>query len=185
MKIQTSAKPKAFSLRIITLLFTIVILSQTGNAQDRKIVNLLEKGDEIPVFNYTNDQGKTFTSSDLAGKILVINFFATWCGPCLKELPHVQKEIWEVFRHDPNFHLLVIGREHSIDEIFKFKTENAYSFPMVADTDRSIFKLFASQNIPRTYLIDGQGIIIELLEGYHEEDFRNFVLKIKTLLQAE
>jgi len=178
MKIQTSLKRTTISMQFITLLALILCFGSFGKAQNTDSINYLHEGDPIPEFTIPLEDGSTISSSKLKGKTLVLSFFATWCGPCLRELPHVQTEIWEKYQTNKNFELFVIGREHTSEEMAKFKTDKAYTFPIVADTKREIFSLFAKQNIPRMYLIDRTGKIILMSEGFEQSKFNAFLKRL-------
>ncbi|MFA9390488.1 MAG: TlpA family protein disulfide reductase [Prolixibacteraceae bacterium] len=183
MKIQTLTKLNSFPLRFICIVLTFLYSTIAVTAQKNEKIDFLQEGDLIPEFTIGFENGTSMLSSRLQGKIVVLSFFATWCGPCLKELPHVQKELWEVYQNDPDFQLLVIGREHSHEELIKFKTEKHYTFPMIADQKREIFSLFASQNIPRMYLIDKKGKILLMTEGFNESVFKNFIKRLDVELK--
>lgn len=73
--------------------------------------DLVKEGQQMPAFTIMNDNGTQVPSSSLKGKVILVNFFATWCPPCQKELAEVQKMLWPKYKDNKDFVLLVIGRE--------------------------------------------------------------------------
>lgn len=142
----------------------------------------VQEGQNLPVFSVTNENG-IIKSSDLKGKVVLINFFATWCAPCMEELPLLQKEIWEKYKNNNKFSLFVIGREHSQDEITTFKTKKGFTFPMYPDKTRSVYSLFAKQSIPRNYIIDTNGRVVYVSIGFGEAEFNKMLNKLDELLK--
>jgi peroxiredoxin len=112
--------------------------------------------------------------------VIVLNFFATWCGPCQEELPQLQA-IWNEFRNQDHFTMLVVGREETDESVKAFQQAHGFTFPMASDRDASIYAKFASRSIPRTYLISRQGIIVYQWTGSYEEE----IPKLKKLLRKE
>lgn len=139
--------------------------------------SFVRTGDPAPEFSVTDIDGQEFALADARGKVVLINFFATWCGPCLMELPHIQK-IWEEHGDDESFELLVIGREETGESVTQFRTKNGYTFPMAADPDREIYGNFAKELIPRTILVAADGTILFSKSGFYEED----LVQLKRLL---
>lgn len=161
-------------MRIITfLLFILIGLKLIAQQTDN--IDLLNEGDQIPEFIIGTTQGDTIMSSDLQDKVTIIVFFATWCPPCVKELPHVQKEMWEKYKTNDKFRLFVVGREHTKEEVENYASDKGFNFPLVADTNRAIFKVFASQNIPRMYLIDKNLKIVKSTTGFNIAGFENMI----------
>jgi peroxiredoxin len=100
-----------------------------------------------PDFAISDTDGKPFHLADCRGKVVLLNFFATWCVPCQKELPHLQA-IWEEFENDSEFCILAIGREESDEALEAFKTERSFTFRMAADSHHVIYGEFASKLHP-------------------------------------
>jgi thiol-disulfide isomerase/thioredoxin len=112
-----------------------------------------------------------------------INFFATWCGPCRQELPHLQKEVYNKLKNNKNFELIILGREHSWEEINKFKIEQKFDMPFYPDTGRKVFSLYAKQNIPRNFIIGKDGKVAVSSVGFTEKEFGEIVEKVNVLLK--
>ncbi len=127
------------------------------------------KGDQAPDFDLTDTDGELFSLSDQRGKVVLVNFFATWCGPCLLELPHLE-ELWKRRQSDDRFTMLVIGREESSQTVQGFRASKGYTFPMAADPERKVYDLFAKEGIPRTVLISEEGEVLFSTLGFYEQD---------------
>lgn len=166
-------------MRFITLLAFFLSISIAAICQNDTIIDYLVVGDQIPTFTFQTIDKQTISSIDFQDKTTMLVFFATWCPPCMEELPHIQREVWEKFRGDEHFQLFVIARGHTDQEIIAFKQKKGFTFPMVADTNRSLFDLFAKQNIPRTYLIDEHSKIIKRSTGFNKEEFKLIIENIK------
>lgn len=136
-----------------------------------------------PEFSVTTSDGKTVNLSDYKGKVILINFFATWCGPCMVEMPLLQNEIWNKLKDNPNFVLLSLGRDHSQEEINKFIEQKKFTFPIYADKGKAVYSLFAKQYIPRNYLIDKNGKVVYASTGFSMEEFEDLKITIDKLLK--
>jgi peroxiredoxin len=125
---------------------------------------LTKVGDVVPKFSVQGVDGQTLTPESFKGKVVLLNFFATWCGPCNEEMPALQK-VHEKYK-DKAFAVVSVGREHSIDEVKKFAEEKKLTFTFAADPKREAYQLFATQFIPRTYVIDRDGKIVYQTMGF-------------------
>jgi peroxiredoxin len=137
-------------------------------------------GDPAPDFELATLEGTPFHLADLHGRVIVLNFFATWCGPCQMELPHLQA-LWDEFRGNGDFRMLVVGSKESDRSVKAFRQEHGFSFPMAADPGRSAYHKFATQYIPRTYLVSRQGTIVYQWTGHYEAE----IAKLRKLLRKE
>lgn len=166
------------------LFLTIIGLTAllfTARADEESDTTVANVGDKAPQFTCETIGGESFSLKEHAGKVVVINFFATWCGPCLSELPHLEKEIYNVFKGNEDFTLLAVGREHTLDELRTFQAEKHLNLPFVPDPDRGIYGLYASKYIPRNVIIGRDGLVKYTSVGFTEEKLKEEV----TIIQAE
>jgi len=165
----------------LLLFFTLFVFPFSLFAQDE--FTLVKVGENAPDFSFASENGQSKKLSDLKGKVVWINFFATWCGPCRKELPYLQKEVYDKMKNNKNFELIILGREHSWDEINKFTSDNKYNMPFYPDNGRKVFSLYAKQNIPRNFIIDKDGKVAVSSTGFTEKEFGEIVEKIQSLMK--
>ena len=164
----------------VLLLIIMLGFSFSLTAQDE--FTHAREGSKAPDFSYTTIDGTSQSLSNLKGKVVWITFFATWCGPCRKELPHLEKEVYQKYKDHQDFKLLVVGREHTKDEIEKFINDTGHNLPFIPDPKREIYGKYAKQNIPRNFIIDKTGKIAVSSVGFNEQDFNAKVEKLEQLL---
>ena len=134
------------SLKIGSLIMALMLFFVGAHAQNS--VEKVKIGDTMPQFTLNSDVYGQVTPSDLKGKVVLVSLFATWCGPCQKELAEVQSTLYPKYKDNENFRLLVIGREHTDADLTKYNARKKFTFPLYPDPKREVFSLFADQSIP-------------------------------------
>ncbi|HBQ57261.1 MAG TPA: redoxin [Porphyromonadaceae bacterium] len=165
------------------------------NAQEQDTVRVqdtldrqyrVKVGDPAPDFEMALPDGKKIKLSDLRGRVVMLQFTASWCGVCRKEMPHIEKEIWQKHKDNPQFALYGIDREEPAEKIQVLREATGVTYPIGMDPDAGIFGLYAEKDagITRNIIIDREGKIVMLTRLFEEEEFNEMVSLIDKLLRA-
>ncbi|MDT8400990.1 MAG: TlpA disulfide reductase family protein [Bacteroidales bacterium] len=168
--------------KILLAISTLLIIFSSAPAQDDEST-LTRPGQEAPAFKCTTIDGRLIDTQAMKGKVIWINFFATWCPPCKKELPVLEKNVMEKYRDKPDFVLVVLGREHTMDEMKEYAVSTKLKLPFAPDEGREIFSMYATQSIPRNVIIGKDGKIAVQSIGYTEAEFAQLEKKVASLLE--
>ncbi|MCH5330024.1 MAG: TlpA family protein disulfide reductase [Alistipes sp.] len=145
---------------------------------------LVKEGMEAPDFTVEMVDGSLFTLSEQRGNVVLVNFWATWCPPCREELSHVQSDIVDRFAGRP-FRMVAISRGEARETVEEFLSANGYRFPAALDPEQTVYQLFASNYIPRNFLIDADGKVVFTGIGYEEEEFAELTEMIENTLNNQ
>ena len=163
-------------MKKIVCMLTMLVMTLMVQAQELKI------GDALPKFQLNSSVYGNIKPADLKGKVVLVSLFATWCGPCQKELAGVQSTLWPKYKDNKNFVMLVIGREHTDEDLQKYNERKKFTFPLYPDPKREVFSLFAEKSIPRAYLFGKDGKLLYSSVGYTAEEFQKLMKTIESAL---
>ncbi|ULQ55923.1 TlpA family protein disulfide reductase [Flavihumibacter rivuli] len=173
----------------ISLLAIDTLLAQENQVESKStvdvnrgfIVNVGEKAPGGILLELTN--GEKLTLESLRGKVVLLQFTASWCVVCRKEMPHLEKEVWQVYK-DRGLVLIGIDRDEPIDTVRQFASKMKVTYPLALDPGAAIFHKFASRDagVTRNVLIDRNGNISFLTRLFDMQEFEQLKQKISELL---
>jgi len=167
------------------IIVLIIFLSFLNAVEPDERGYIVKVGDESPDFKMQLIDGKTITKKDLIGKVAVLQFTASWCSVCRKEMPHLEKEVWQKFKVK-DFILIGVDRDEPLDVVQEFTKEIKVTYPMALDPGADIFALFAAREagVTRNIVIDQTGKIVFLTRLFDEKEFKAMIAKIDALLNG-
>lgn len=150
-------------------------------AAETAATTIVCEGEVAPDFTVDMFDGSTVTLSSLRGKVVLLNFWATWCPPCREELKHVQEQIIDRFA-GREFVFLPISRGEQRAAVEIFRAETGHTFAMGLDPDEKIYKRYATRFIPRNFLIDRTGRVVMASTGYNAQELARVVGAVEKAL---
>jgi peroxiredoxin len=138
----------------------------------------VQEGNQAPDFELQTIDGKIMRLSDMAGKKVILNFWATWCPPCKAEMPHMQEFYEEQARN--GVEILAVNlttAERNQDNITPFVKEYGLTFPILLDTKGEIGEIYQSITIPTSYIIDSTGVIQKRIVGPMDKEMMKELIK--------
>lgn len=140
----------------------------------------IETGAKVAEIGKKDLAGKLVTVASLAGKVVVVDFWATWCAPCQEELPMLEK----LYKQYASQGLVVVAVsvDKEVANIQKYLRKMPLSFPIVHDADHQVSDRYSPPRMPSSYIIDRKGIVRHVHEGYRASDAKDFESQIKALL---
>ena len=145
---------------------------------------LVKVGDMAPDFTLKYTDGTEFTLSALRGKVVMLQFTASWCGICRGEMPHIESRIWQPHKDNADFVLVGVDREEPREVVEEYTAKIGTTYPMLLDEKGDVFASYAlrKSGITRNVLIDRDGRIVKLTRRFVEPEFNDLVATIDSLL---
>lgn len=160
------------------LIFYVSVLLLTLMAQTSFGASLQKARD----FELKGVDGRTYTISDQSGKVVLLNFWATWCPECIEENPLIDK-LYKRFR-DAGLVVFGISIDRSLDTLREYLSKEPLSYTILHDPKGDVFvKRYAVLGLPTTFLINKDGFIVEKMIGKQDFTSEGFIQKIEALLK--
>ena len=135
-------------------LFLLFLLAKEGP----RGIKIIHEGDRAPEFRLQALDGRTVSLVDLRGKVVMVHFWATWCPPCVEEMPMLEQLYRSLGSTD--FRILAVSvDEGGASAVAEFMQRNKLSIPALLDPGKSVAGLYGTFKFPETYIVDGRGIV--------------------------
>ncbi|NOR88602.1 MAG: redoxin domain-containing protein [Bacteroidales bacterium] len=157
------------------IIFILLFLCVSISLHAQKVYEhqfLVKVGDQVPDFTVLLNNGSTFTLSEQKGKVVMLQFTASWCSVCRDEMPYIEKDIWRPLR-DKDFVLVGMDYKESPDKVDEFAKQMQVSYPLGLDTTGAAYHLFSQKGsgVTRNVIIDKNGKIIYLSRLFNLKEF--------------
>lgn len=171
------------SIFVLSLFITCSSSSKIAKRTPDERGFLVKIGDKSPDFKMEFTDGTKAALKDYKGRPVMLQFTASWCGVCIKEMPHIEKEIWQQWKEEG---LVVIGvdRDEPLEKAELLIEKTGVTYPIALDPGAEIYHKFAGQKtgVTRNVIIDKSGEIVFLTRLFDQAEFDAMKQKIKSLL---
>ena len=186
MHLNNYLKSKFLQLTFITALFTLLVNAHAAWDVQPKLgykLTPLPKPVPAPQFTLADMDEEQHSLDDLRGKVILLNFWATWCPPCRREMPSMERLYQKL--SGENFTVIAINQMEDPDHVFAYtgQLDVDPTFTILYDTDSKVSNSFGVKGLPTTYLIDKQGNIRYRAIGGREFDHPEVEKQIMQLMQ--
>jgi len=167
----TKKEEKDFNYPIALVIFVavtvlVIILSLKLNDSSFKFSNQVVIEDNLPApdFTFPGLDGKMVRLADYRGKVVLVNIWATWCKPCVDEMPSMEK-LYHKFKGE-NFEILAVSiDEPGLKAVAPFMKQHNLTFPALIDSEGAVKAVYGITGVPESFIIDKQGILIKKIVG--------------------
>ena len=163
----------AIRLFCLTALGALPVLATTGDT--------LRAGAPAPGFELESSSGKPVSLSSLKGQIVLVNFWASWCGPCRKEMPILEQLSHQY--HNKGVTLVGVNVEPDSDAATTWLKATPVSFPILFDVDSKVSKLYQVEGMPNTVILDRKGNVRYIHRGYQPGAENEYLDQIRALIR--
>jgi peroxiredoxin len=146
----------------LLLIFLLVILSGEGPPDPWAIDGMVGKG--APIFTLKDMNGNEVSLTELHGKVILINFWATWCPPCREELPSL-KDLRKKYAAD-ELEIIAISTDRSLSTLKRYLDKNPVNFRVLHDRGIKVSRRYNVFSLPTSFLINKRGLIVEKFIGF-------------------
>lgn len=172
-------------MKIITVLFTLIFWGLTSYAEQDTRGYIIKVGEQAPDITITYTDGTQKKLSELRGKVVMLQFTASWCGVCRKEMPFIEKDIWQKHKNNPKFALIGIDLKETKEKTIQFAKDINITYPLTLDLEGKSFYSFAGKGagVTRNIIIDPNGKIVFMTRLFDPKEFQEMCRFIDKLLQ--
>jgi len=157
---------RVIAATVLCLMATLVGIGGAAAPDILPVVgrNGVKLGEPAPNFQLWDLQGRLVTLSDLRGKVVLLNFWATWCGPCRVEMPAME-ELYRTFSRK-DFEILAVSTDaQGVSVTRPFQQEHHLTFPILHDADYRVGLTYGARSLPMTFMVDRQGVVRHQIFG--------------------
>ena len=147
-------------IAVLAVVGALFLFGQNGGQR----VRIVQEGDRAPEFQLPSLDGRTVNLSSYRGKVVMVHFWATWCPPCVEEIPTLERLHRAYFGRDLEI-LAVSVDEGGAGAVGQFMQKNRFALPVLLNSDQSVSRAYGTFKFPETYLVDREGVVRRKIIG--------------------
>ncbi len=164
---------------LLTVTLCLALAAAIAASQSRQALTPLADRPPAPEFDLRDMDGTLHRMSDYRGRVVIVNFWATWCPPCREEMPSMQRA-YEQLRQE-GIQMLAINIGEDEDTIFAFTADYPVEFPLLLDLDSATIQSWPVKGLPTTFVVDAQGRLAYRAIGGREWDDPDLLATVRAL----
>ena len=170
---------KKFKFSVLFIFLISISWAQNETNRGYKV----KVGDQLPEISLNMLNGENWTNKDFENKVVVIQFTGSWCGVCKREMPHLEKRVWQKFKNE-DFILIGIDIKDTKEKAEAFVKLTGVTYPIAHDPEASVFSQFTlnGAGVTRNIVVNKKGEIVFLTRLFDEKEFEGMIAKIKELI---
>ena len=172
-------------MKSIIIAISMVFLFLNGYSENKDRGYIVKIGEKAPDIDIIYTDGTQKKLSDFKGKVIMLQFTASWCGVCRTEMPFIEKDIWLKHKDNPQFVLIGIDLKENREKTMQFARDMQVTYPLTLDPEGKSFYSFAEQGagVTRNIIINKKGKIVMMTRLYDPAEFEKMCKVIHQLLK--
>lgn len=168
--------------RILFIILPLLVVLGTAGCKSQR-PEVATVGEPAPVFYLSDTKGRSWNLEELKGKVVFVNFWATWCAPCREEMPAMQR-LMEALPKDTFVMLAILNRDTPANANL-FAEKLGITIPILNDMGNNVGPMYGLTGLPETFIIDKKGILRYKYIGPAKWDTPEFIQQIKELINEQ
>ena len=164
------------------LLTALLLAVGTGAQAELQSLTPIPNTPMAPDFTLDDLNGDAHSLSDYRGRVVILNFWATWCPPCRREMPSMERAWQQLKKHDVVMLAVDVGED--LDTVYTFLADYPVSFPLLLDEEAEVVRKFPVRGLPTSYVIDPEGRLVYQAIGGREWDEPELLEKVRALRES-
>lgn len=169
------------AILIMVLMLNIRVVYSDSSIANEQTIKELDEKIQLPNFELNDLDDETRSLSDFKGKVVAVNFWASWCGPCREELQSMEHTYSQY--KDDDFVVVAVNVGEDWDTVASFISAYTINFPLLLDPEANVMTEWGAYGLPTTYILNKEGYVTHRIDGGRDWDDKNFRERLESIIK--